>query len=94
MFVQKVNVPPLRPPPQRAADLGAAAALLYGVVSAALRALAAALARHRVAEAARRAAMRDADERSALMAMARRYAPTQPEFAKDLVAAASSDRGR
>ena len=92
MFVQKVNVPPLRPPPRRAADLGAAAALLYRVVRTALHALAAAIARQRAAEAVRRAALRDAEERSALMAMARRYAPSQPEFAKDLLAAATRDR--
>ena len=94
MFVQKVNVPPLRPPPQRAVDLGAAAALLFRVVQAGARALASAIARQRAAQAARRAAMHDAEERSAVLAMARRYASTQPEFAKDLVAAATSERGR
>jgi hypothetical protein len=39
-----------------------------------------------------RAARRAAGERAALLAMARRYEASQPEFAKDLYAAALADR--
>ncbi len=92
MFVQKVLVPPLRPPPQLAADLGALAAQLVRIGLAGGAWLGASLARRRVDRAARRAARRACEERAELMAMARRYAPSQPEFAKDLVAAASRDR--
>ncbi len=38
-----------------------------------------------------RAARRDARSRAEVMSLARRYASTQPEFAKDLYAAAGND---
>ena len=41
-----------------------------------------------------RAARREARSRADLVALACRYQATQPEFAKDLLAAANNDRGR
>ena len=41
--------------------------------------------------AASRAARREARSRAEVMSLARRYASTQPEFAKDLYAAAGCD---
>jgi len=88
MFVQKVMVPPFQRPPQLAADLGALAAQLVRIG----RALGAWFAASLADRAQRRAVRRACAERTELLAMAQRYASTQPEFAKDLVAAAGRDR--
>lgn len=94
MSVQKVNVlvPPLRPVPPGAAWAANVVGWVFGNDPrhpSGLRLwVAAATARIR----ADRAARRDTDERMALIAMARRYEASQPEFAKDLLAAIQADR--
>ena len=94
MSVQKVNVlvPPLRPVPPGAAWAANVVGWVFGSdprYPSGLRLLAAAAkARWR----ADRAARREAGERQALIAMARHYESSQPEFAKDLYAAAHADR--
>jgi hypothetical protein len=79
MSMQKVlvMVPPRRAVPRAAVWLGAAVAWLEAV---------------RAKLEVDRAARRDARHRSELIALATRYQSTQPEFAKDLFAAASNDR--
>src|ERR1700741_3042087 len=93
MSVQKLNVlvPPLRPVPPGAAWVAGALAWLFvndprrpGLASW----LAAARERRRVARAERR----PLEDRVALLARARSYESSQPEFAKDLAAAARADR--
>ncbi len=94
MSMQKVSVmvPPLHAAPRGALWVGHAASWLFGAdarvrvgVPAWLEAVFARLA-------VDRAARRDARSREELIALARRYQATQPEFAKDLFAAASNDR--
>ena len=85
MSVQNVSVlvPPLGPVPPGAAWIANGIAWCVAacvVARAALRTHA--------------AARREAGARTALVAMARRYESSQPEFAKDLFAAASHDRRR
>ena len=95
MSVQKVRVsvmvPPLRAEPRAAAWVGEVISWLFddrGRLRARLPArLATALAKH----AQGRAARRQARDREDLIALAWRYQPSQPEFAKDLFAAASKD---
>ena len=88
MSVQKVLVPPLScrpaPPPGRP---GAIVAVRHWIGPARG---AVPLARHGPRAPPRRARplRRGADDRVALVALAQRYASTQPEFAKDLFAAA------
>jgi len=95
MSVQKVSVlvPPLRAVPPAAAWAANAVAWLFGGADpdhpTGLPAWFAQLRRRYLAD---RAARRDAGERMALVALARRYQVSQPEFAKDLLAAASVDR--
>ena len=95
MSVQKVNVlvPPLRPVPPAAA---CAANVVDDAVRRRSRAqptgLPAWYAAVRDRRLAARAARRDANDRMALTALAQRYELTQPEFAKDLYAAARYDR--
>lgn len=85
MSVQKVSflVPPLGPVPPGAALIANAVAwcVNLGVVA-------------RASLKSRLAARREAGARTALVALARRYESSQPEFAKDLFAAASSERRR
>ena len=90
MSMQKVlvSVPTLRSEPRGAVWVGRAVSWLQefhdevrAVVSATVEA-----ARKRAVEE------RDARSRAELIALARRYQATQPEFAKDLFAAASHDR--
>ena len=83
MSVQMVNVlvPPAVREPRGAVWIGYA-------VTAALAAVRGARKNLRSTLAARRAA----GERRALLAMASRYRASQPEFAKDLYAAACNDR--
>lgn len=79
--MQKISVlvPPLRQVPRAAVWAGEAAAWMT-----------AALARR----AADRAARHAARERAILRMLAARYEASQPEFAKDLYAAANDDRPR
>lgn len=94
MSVQKVNVlvPPLRAVPPGAAWAANVVGWVFGTDSrypSGLKLWAGALAaRYRAGRAVRR----ETGERLALMAMARRYEASQPEFAKDLFAAARADR--
>jgi hypothetical protein len=97
MSMQKVSVmvPPLRPVPPGAVWVGQLAAWLVGAGDARVRSglpvwFEAVRARIEVGRAARSEARGRAD----LIALARRYQATQPEFAKDLFAAASNDRDR
>jgi hypothetical protein len=95
MSMQKVSVmiPPLRPVPRGALWVGQLASWLVGG-DAGVR-----FARPVWFEAARaklavdRGARREARSRAELVALACRYQATQPEFAKDLLAAANNDRG-
>ncbi len=94
MSMQKVSVmvPPLRAVPRGAVWVADTVALLLGV-DAILRAAAFASARSiRTRLAAERRARRLARDRAELLALATRYQGTQPEFAKDLFAAANNDR--
>ena len=93
MSVQKVNVlvPPLRPVPPAARWVANAVAWLF-LDDPARPGLAGWLAAARERRRADRAAQRGLEERMALLALARRYESSQPEFAKDLAAAARADR--
>ena len=93
MSVQKVNVlvPPLRPVPPAAAWAASAVAWLF-VNDPRSPGLAAWLSGARERRRVARAERRNLDERMALFALARRYEQSQPEFAKDLAAAARADR--
>ena len=96
MSMQKVSVmvPPLRPVPRGALWVGQLAAWLVGgdarVGSGLLDWFEAVRAKLAVERDARLEARGLAD----LIALACRYQATQPEFAKDLFAAASNDRDR
>jgi hypothetical protein len=94
MSVQKVSVlvPSLRAVPPGAAWAANAIAWLFGADPHHPSGFSAWFAAARSRYQADRAARRDAGERMALMALARRYEATQPEFAKDLFAAALADR--
>ena len=94
MSVQKVNVlvPPLRAVPPGAAWAAAAVGWLFGQDAHQSTGLSTWIAAAKTRFAADRAMRRAAGERMALVAMARRYESSQPEFAKDLFAAARSDR--
>jgi hypothetical protein len=94
MSVQKVNVlvPPLRDMSPGSAWLGTAVSWLFVAAERLGSRLAASLEAARVRKATDRAARHDARSRMEVMALARRYESTQPEFAKDLYAAARSDR--
>jgi len=93
MSVQKINVlvPPLRSVPPGAAWAAEAIAWVFGT-DPRRPSLQHWLAAARVRRLADRAARRAARDRQALIALARCYASSQPEFAKDLMAAACTDR--
>ena len=93
MSMQKVSVlvPGLTPEPRGAVLAGAVVDAFLGA-EARLRAwLAAWHALRRVRRASARAGRRDARDRAALVALAHRFESSQPEFAKDLFAAAKRD---
>jgi len=94
MSVQKavVLVPPLRPVPPGAAWIADAIGALFDAVAGLAARLSRRLAVRHERAAAERAVRRDVEARLVLMALARRYESSQPEFAKDLYAAARSDR--
>jgi hypothetical protein len=87
MSMQKVSVmvPPLRTVPRGAVWFGDAVSWLFGGDPRVRKGFSAWIA---VARAARQ----EASSRAALIALATRYQATQPEFAKDLFAAANNDR--
>jgi hypothetical protein len=94
MSVQKalVFVPPLRGEPRGAAWLATAVAWLFPGDERIRAGVSAWIEAVRAKTAIDHAARRDARGRAELMALARRYASSQPEFAKDLFAAAGCDR--
>ena len=94
MSVQKVSVlvPPHRAVPPVAVWIASAVAWLFGADARTQSGFAAWLEAVRARHAIERAARHEARARMELMALARRYESTQPEFAKDLYAAARSDR--
>jgi len=97
MSMQKVSVmvPPLRPVPRGAVWAGQVASWLVGGGDARLGSgLSVWLEAVRARLAVDRAARRDARGRADLVALACRYQASQPEFAKDLFAAANNDRDR
>ena len=96
MSMQKVSVmvPPLRPVPRGALWVGQLAAWLVGGDARVRAGLPAWFEVVRAKLAVDRGARREARGRADLIALACRYRATQPEFAKDLLAAANNDRGR
>jgi len=96
MSMQKVivMVPPLRPEPPGAVWAGQAVAWLFGGDARLRTGLPAWWEAIRARLAVDRASRREARSRANLLALACRYQATQPEFAKDLFAAANNDRGR
>jgi hypothetical protein len=96
MSMQKVSVwvPPLRPVPRGVGWFGGVLSLLLGGDPRVRAGASAWLEAVRATLAVDRAARRDARARAELIALAHRYQATQPEFAKDLFAAANNDTGR
>jgi hypothetical protein len=93
MSAHKINVlvPPLHPVPPAAAWLAAGFAWLFAT-DPRRPGLAAWWAEARARRRAARAERRSIEDRMALLALARRYESSHPEFAKDLAAAARADR--
>ena len=93
MPVQKIHVlvPPLRGVPPGAAWAAQAVAWVFGT-DPRRPSLQHWLAAARVRRLADRADRRAARDRQDVIALARRYESSQPEFAKDLYAAALADR--
>ena len=96
MSMQKVSVmvPPLRPEPPGAAWAGSAVSWLFGGDARLRTGLPAWWEAVRAKLAVDRAARREARSRIDLIALACRYQTSQPEFAKDLFAAANNDHRR
>jgi len=94
MSVQKLSVlvPPLRPVPPGAAWIASAVSWLFGGDARIRTGFPAWIEAVRAKVEIDRAARHEARSRNDLIAMARRYEVTQPEFAKDLYAAARNDR--
>jgi hypothetical protein len=94
MSVQKalVFVQPLRRSPRAAAWLVNAVSWLFSGDERVRDSVPAWIEAVRARMAVDLAARRDARARAELMSLARRYASSQPEFAKDLFAAAGCDR--
>jgi len=94
MSMQKVSVmvPPLRTVPRGALWLGDAVSWLSGGAARGRTGLPAWIEAVGARIAVARAARQEASSRAALIALATRYQATQPEFAKDLFAAANNDR--
>jgi hypothetical protein len=93
MSMQKVSVmvPPLRQVPPGALWLANLVAWLFGGDAHVRAGVPAWFEAVRAKLAVDRAARRDARGRDELIALARHYQTSQPEFAKDLFAAASKD---
>ena len=94
MSMQEITVlvPPLRAVPPGAAWAAEAIGWLFGTDPRQTGGLAHWLAAARERRLADRSLRREARERQELISMARRYEGSQPEFAKDLIAAALTDR--
>jgi hypothetical protein len=88
-----VMVPPLRAVPRGAVWFGNAVSWLFGGDAHVRSGLPAWFEAVRAKLEVDRAARRDTRARAELIALATRYQGTQPEFAKDLFAAANKDRG-
>jgi len=95
MSMQKVSVmvPPVRPVPRGALWLGDAVSWLFGGDARVRSGFPAWIEAVRARLDVARAARAEARSRVELIALATRYQATQPEFAKDLFAAANNDRG-
>ena len=95
MSTQKVSVlvPPLRSAPHGAVLVGVVTDLVLGAAALLRARIAAWRTAARARRAAARSVNRDVRDRAALMALAYRLESTQPEFAKDLFAAAKRDVG-
>jgi hypothetical protein len=95
MSMQKVSVmvPPLRAVPRGAVWFGDAVSWLFGGDPRVRSGFPAWIEAVRARIEVGRAARHDARGRAELIALATRYQSTQPEFAKDLFAAANNDRG-
>jgi len=91
MSTRQINVlvPPSRPVPPGAALAAAAAVALHRSAGRLAVEVARWLNAMRARAAIKRVARRDARDRDEVLAMARRYSASQPEFAKDLLAAAA-----
>jgi hypothetical protein len=96
MSVQKVNtlIPALQHAPRGALWAADVIASLYFGTGRVVAAVSAFLKATDASVVAARAARRAARDRDELMTLARRYQATQPEFAKDLFAAANNERSR
>ena len=94
MPMQKVSVmvPPLRTAPPGAVWLGNAVSWLFGGDARVRSGFPAWLEAVRARVELGRAARSEARSRGELLALAARYQSSQPEFAKDLYAAALADR--
>ena len=94
MQTVSVMIPPLRPVPRGALWVGQLASWLVGGDARVRSGLPGWYRGVRAKLAVDRGARREARSRADLVALACRYQATQPEFAKDLLAAANNDRGR
>jgi hypothetical protein len=94
MSMQKVPVmvPPLRPVPRGAVRFGDAVSWLFGGDARVSSGFPAWFEAVRARIEVGRAARSEARSRAELLALATRYQSSQPEFAKDLFAAANNDR--
>jgi hypothetical protein len=96
MSMQKVSVlvPPLRQVPRGALWVADLVSWLLGFNAEVRSVLFVTAEAARARIAADRAVRREARDRAELIALATRYQASQPEFAKDLFAAANNDRAR
>jgi hypothetical protein len=94
MSMQKISVmvPPLRPTPRGAVWFGDAVSWLFGGDTRVRSGFPAWFEAVRARIEVGRAARLEARSRVELLALAARYQSSQPEFAKDLFAAANQDR--
>ena len=91
MSMQQVNVlvPPYRPIPPGAALAAAAVVALHRAMARLAADAVKWVQAMRTSGAVKRAIRRDARDRAEVLSMALRYSASQPEFAKDLFAAAA-----
>ena len=87
--IVNVLVPPSRPVPPGAALAAAAVVAVHRSMARLGATVAQWFKAMRTRGAVKRAARRDARDRAEVLAMAFRYSASQPEFAKDLFAAAA-----
>ena len=96
MSMQQTNVlvPPPRPMPTGAALAAAAVVALHRGIARLTADAVEWFQAMRTSGAVKRATRRDARDRAEVLAMAVRYSASQPEFAKDLFAAAARSQSR